>query len=242
MSFAGSIAGMGLDILELPLVGGHPAVDLVNTLARGPVEPGAGPPDRHDYLVDPAALLRWSVRAGLVDGAETDPVAEAWAGEPGSGEAALAAVRDIREALHDTLLAAMGAASWDATASGAPARLHRHWAAAAGRAALVLDRAALVLDRAGTPPVRLAVGLEPARLLPDRAAEAALDLLRSADFARLRRCPPDGGGCGWLFLDRSRNGSRRWCRMADCGTDVKARRLTERRRAARTAARAAGPR
>jgi predicted RNA-binding Zn ribbon-like protein len=36
-----------------------------------------------------------------------------------------------------------------------------------------------------------------------------------------------------VFLDRSRNGSRRWCRMADCGTTVKARRLTERRRAAR---------
>jgi predicted RNA-binding Zn ribbon-like protein len=36
-----------------------------------------------------------------------------------------------------------------------------------------------------------------------------------------------------MFLDRSRNHSRRWCRMADCGTEVKARRLTERRRATR---------
>jgi predicted RNA-binding Zn ribbon-like protein len=33
-----------------------------------------------------------------------------------------------------------------------------------------------------------------------------------------------------MFLDQSRNGSRRWCRMADCGTAVKSRRLTERRR------------
>jgi predicted RNA-binding Zn ribbon-like protein len=59
-------------------------------------------------------------------------------------------------------------------------------------------------------------------------------VLRMADLAGLRRCPPDAGGCGWVFLDHSRNGSRRWCRMADCGTTAKARRLTERRRAART--------
>jgi predicted RNA-binding Zn ribbon-like protein len=60
-----------------------------------------------------------------------------------------------------------------------------------------------------------------------------MDLLRTGELTRLRQCPPDEGGCGWLFLDRSRNGSRRWCRMADCGTEVKSRRLTERRRAAR---------
>jgi predicted RNA-binding Zn ribbon-like protein len=60
-----------------------------------------------------------------------------------------------------------------------------------------------------------------------------VDVLRMADLARLRRCPPAAGGCGWVFLDHSRNGSRRWCRMADCGTTAKARRLTERRRAAR---------
>ena len=60
-----------------------------------------------------------------------------------------------------------------------------------------------------------------------------MDVLRGADLARLRRCPLEAGGCGWLFLDQSRNGSRRWCRMADCGSLVKARRLTERRRADR---------
>ncbi|MEV4087683.1 CGNR zinc finger domain-containing protein [Nonomuraea fuscirosea] len=70
-------------------------------------------------------------------------------------------------------------------------------------------------------------------LIPDRAAEAALDVLRTADLTRVRRCPTHEGGCGWLFLDQSRNGSRRWCRMADCGNTAKARRLTERRRAAR---------
>ncbi|WP_460515138.1 CGNR zinc finger domain-containing protein [Flindersiella endophytica] len=80
----------------------------------------------------------------------------------------------------------------------------------------------------------LVVGMAPALLLPDRAAAAAYELLFSADLGRLGRCPTEDGGCGWLFLDHSRNRSRRWCRMADCGAEVKARRLTERRRAART--------
>jgi len=62
-------------------------------------------------------------------------------------------------------------------------------------------------------------------------------VLQTADLSRVRRCPPSEGGCGWLFLDQSRNGSRRWCRMADCGTAAKSRRLTERRRAARATAR-----
>jgi predicted RNA-binding Zn ribbon-like protein len=59
---------------------------------------------------------------------------------------------------------------------------------------------------------------------------AAMDLLLTADYGRLRRCPPEDGGCGWIVLDQSRNGSRRWCQMADCGSAAKSRRLTERRR------------
>jgi predicted RNA-binding Zn ribbon-like protein len=93
-----------------------------------------------------------------------------------------------------------------------------------------------VLDRGDPPVVRLAFGTVPAMLVPDRIVEAALDVLLTADLSRVHRCPVAEGGCGWLFLDQSRNGSRRWCRMADCGATAKARRLTERRRAARVAA------
>jgi len=38
-------------------------------------------------------------------------------------------------------------------------------------------------------------------------------------------------GCGWLFLDETRNRSRRWCSMKDCGNRAKARRHYRRRRA-----------
>lgn len=204
----------------LPLVGGHPALDLVNTVTPRVAVRGEQP---YDHLTDPPTLLGWSRGAGLVAEPEARVVAEAWRAEPGVGHAALAAVREIRDALHEILLAATGAIRADPAVTGAALdRLHGRWAGSVARSRLTLD-----------PVARLAVGVVPALLIPDRAADAAVGLLRSGDLTRLRRCPLDDGGCGWLFLDRSRNGSRRWCRMADCGTQVKARRLTERRRAAR---------
>ena len=39
---------------------------------------------------------------------------------------------------------------------------------------------------------------------------------------RIRRCTNDD--CLWLFLDESKNGTRRWCDMASCGNRAKARR------------------
>lgn len=60
------------------------------------------------------------------------------------------------------------------------------------------------------------------------AAKAAADLLTSDDLQMVRFCAaPD---CQWLFLDRSRNRSRRWCDMASCGNRAKARRHYQRTR------------
>jgi predicted RNA-binding Zn ribbon-like protein len=227
------------ELSELPLVGGHPALDLVNTLERGPLLGGKRP---YDYLSDSSALLAWTVRAGLVTDTEADRAGRAWREDPAAAHAGIAAVRENREGLHLAMLAAIpssrggapapsgGAAEDEAIAAAAAlVGLHERWSAAAARATLVLDR--------GDPPaVRLAFGTVPITRLPDCIAEAAVDVLLTADLTRIHRCPVAEGGCGWLFLDQSRNGSRRWCRMADCGTTTKARRLTERRRAARVAA------
>ena len=57
-------------------------------------------------------------------------------------------------------------------------------------------------------------------------AVAAVDLLRSDRLARVKLC----GACRWLFLDRSRNRSRRWCTMDECGAQAKMRRYRAARR------------
>jgi predicted RNA-binding Zn ribbon-like protein len=59
----------------------------------------------------------------------------------------------------------------------------------------------------------------------------AAGLLTSEELDRVGRCADDR--CGWLFLDTSRNRSRRWCSMEDCGNRAKARRHYKRKRAVR---------
>ena len=58
---------------------------------------------------------------------------------------------------------------------------------------------------------------------------SAANLLASEDLGRVGQCADDRG-CGWLFLDSSRNHSRRWCRMEDCGNRAKAKRHYARER------------
>ena len=48
-------------------------------------------------------------------------------------------------------------------------------------------------------------------------ADSAVELLRHGPLDRIGECP----SCGWVFLDTSRNGRRRWCSMAMCGNAVK---------------------
>ena len=70
----------------------------------------------------------------------------------------------------------------------------------------------------------------------DAVAQAAYDLLTGDHLARVKVC----AGCHWLFLDQSKNGSRRWCSMEDCGTSAKMRRYVARRAARRASAAAPG--
>jgi predicted RNA-binding Zn ribbon-like protein len=185
---------------NMRLDGGHPALELVNTIygqVGGPVE--------HDVLATPDDLLTLARRLDLA-GATT----------PASA-AALADARALRDAL-DPVLRALAAGR----------RVPRPALAAleaAGREALAAARLA--------PSDRGLAWSWPAadpRAPVHRLAHAALELLAdTAELARLHQCE----GCCWLFLDHSRGAGRRWCSMADCGTEAKKRRYVERRRANR---------
>jgi predicted RNA-binding Zn ribbon-like protein len=60
---------------------------------------------------------------------------------------------------------------------------------------------------------------------------SAVELMTSEQLSRLRRC--GSASCHWLFLDETRNHSRRWCEMASCGNLAKVRRHREKGRAAK---------
>ncbi len=62
-------------------------------------------------------------------------------------------------------------------------------------------------------------------------AHSAVELLTNARaLQRVGRCA-DPAGCGWLFLDQSKNRSRRWCDINDCGNRAKQRRFRGREQA-----------
>jgi len=195
------------DIRELAIVAGHPALDFVNT-----VDDPTGP-HRHDHVGTYPALVFWSVRVGTLPAGAADRLLHAAEAAPGRAAAVVRRGATLRTALEDT---------FGALADGA--EVAPRWPALRPFVAEALART----DLTGAPPAPAWPDddLE-APLWP--LAESAYRLLTDPAPARLKRC----AGCPWLFLDRSRNGSRRWCSMEDCGTNEKIRRYVTRRAAAR---------
>lgn len=65
-------------------------------------------------------------------------------------------------------------------------------------------------------------------MLPPIVQSTANILISEKELNRVKKC--EGTPCGWLFMDTSRNRSRRWCSMEDCGNRAKARRFYERKK------------
>jgi predicted RNA-binding Zn ribbon-like protein len=210
---------------SLELLGGHPALDFVNTvddrLGAAPVE----------FLGDFEALCEWAGHASLLSEKRARAIA-ADAGNYGS-EAPRVWKRaiELREALYRVLTAIVE------RTEAAPAdleRIDRELGISAGHVRLGMSETA---GEKGKAAFFVAPDDETdpeAVLCP--IAQAVLDLLTNADASRLRICPGSDGECGWVLLDATRNRSRRWCDMQSCGAEAKSRRLTERRRAARQVA------
>jgi len=61
--------------------------------------------------------------------------------------------------------------------------------------------------------------------------KSAGDLLTGDEARQVRQCEAfSTTECCWLFIDETKNHSRRWCSMADCGNRAKARRHYQRKR------------
>jgi predicted RNA-binding Zn ribbon-like protein len=195
----------GMQPRELPVVAGQLALDFANTVD----DPGG--PEHHDHIATYAGLLAWSVRLGPLT---ADQAAALGATSPRAAAAAVRKAHTLRTAIQDVFGPLADGADPDGPG----------WAVLRGYVAEAVSRAEL--DGVG---YRWAAEAPHAMLWP--VAQAAADLLRGPDLARVKRC----GGCPWLFVDRSRNGSRRWCAMGDCGTHAKIVKYVDRRRARREA-------
>lgn len=84
---------------------------------------------------------------------------------------------------------------------------------------VIRDVAALALRQASLSGTPSTLHFEGIYRVTGAIAWSALDLLRGDELSRLKQCPPDD--CHWLFIDRTKNGSRRWCDMGTCGNRAK---------------------
>jgi predicted RNA-binding Zn ribbon-like protein len=131
----------------------------------------------------------------------------------------LAEARELREAIDAGVRAAVERAQPDPAAVA----LIDDWLALAG------SRPALLTDRAGRPVLTERPRAQsPRRALGMVAYDAARMLGIESERARVRICGSDT--CSARFYDRSPAARRRWCSMALCGNQAKARRFRERPR------------
>ncbi len=191
------------------LVGGHVALDLVNTVSWRLDN------RRRDNLHDYAALIGWCQHAGLLDPGTARRLLAAAPGRRRLTQQTVRDVRTLREHSY-TLLASLADDGEPRRVVVTPPDLR----------ALLLD--ALAHSELAGPPMRWQLTQEQHPDIPRLLALQVLDLLQSPQLPLLRRC--DGPGCGWLFLDRTRSHTRRWCSSSDCGNRDRARRHYARHR------------
>ncbi|HEX4008445.1 MAG TPA: ABATE domain-containing protein [Solirubrobacteraceae bacterium] len=179
-------------IRQLPFVADDPALDFVNTAEE------RGHPEAGDVLLTPADLRLWGQRYGLL--ARSAPLGP-------EADAELARAREARELLYDLFLAR--------TQGRAPAR--RRLARLAELSAEAYAAASLQPGADGSVSWRWSsADLTTVRHV---AVAGAVDLLHAEPSPRLKQCP--GDHCGWFFLDATKRGNRRWCRMSECGQEAK---------------------
>jgi predicted RNA-binding Zn ribbon-like protein len=196
---------------ELPIVGGHLALDFANT-----VDDPLGPA-RHDHVASYPDLIGWAVRSCAIDSKTAATLLASAVDDPAAAAAALESAHRLRDVLNDIFGAVV---DHETGALEHWTELRRFAASAVARSTLDgTDRKTLRWIRNGDTE-DLALVLHPIAL-------AATELLTSADLSRVKRC----ARCPWLFLDNSKNHSRRWCDMNDCGRAQKIERYVARRAA-----------
>jgi predicted RNA-binding Zn ribbon-like protein len=181
-----------------------------------------GPISQHpeEFLRSYADLVQWGWHAGALAEAEAGHLAAEAERRPADAAEVFGRALELREAIYRTFRAV---ARGEAPPQAELDRVREEYLAALGGARLV----------AGEGGYSWAWDDDPGAL--DRVlwpvARSAVELLTSAELGRVKECP-GAGDCGWLFLDTSKNGTRRWCSMEGCGSRLKMRRQYAKRRAA----------
>ncbi len=196
-------------IIGLSLDGGALCLDFVNTVSTWLS------PQRQDHLRDYTDLLLWCRRQPAFAEAYVIKLEALAAQDPDGADETLQEFRVVRQVLFDLFAAIADGTQPDKATIEA---FNRSLSEALAKLQVVFVKEVYSLQLAA-PGTDLR---EPLYFI----LQSAVDVLAHEDRQRLKKCPE----CGWLFLDRTKNGRRIWCNPAVCGSTTKARRYYQKKK------------
>ncbi len=208
---SGGLRGSARQARIFELIGGHPTLDLVNTLDWRFRAAGS-----EEFLATYKDLLDFAGQSQLIPSGQLRRLLRA--ADEAASRRVLASVKELREAAASVFYSMLDDAS---PATAATKALDRLFQAARDHQRLIWCHGRMVWDWAETD----ASPEMPLWLLSLNTAR----LMTSEDIELVRAC--GNPECRWLFLDTSKNHTRRWCDMRLCGNRMKARRFKAQHRA-----------
>ncbi len=198
---------------SLELVGGRLCLDFVNTAtARGSAA-------HRDYLTSYDALLAWGRHTGVVSTQQAQRLATLAAKDP---QAALSAL-SLSVSLRETIYRLLGSTVRGRRPESADLlQMNSAFQKASPHRTLLKKGAGFEWGWEFDSGDLLSI-LWPVVL-------STTELMTSPDITRVRQCAREG--CQWMFFDSTKNGTRRWCSMAVCGSRMKSQRFYHRKRKA----------
>jgi len=185
----------------LELVGGALCLDFANTI-NSRREP------EHDYLITYSDLVDWAEKVEILSGQQVKGLKQRGTQDAKKAEKALEKGRTAREILYRVFSATANKSKLKEENLTALTHLYEE-AIANGQHVKVENHYEITWKADETFDALLW-----------RIISSAENLLLSEELSRVKECP----NCGWLFLDTSKNQSRRWCSMNTCGARDKMRR------------------
>jgi predicted RNA-binding Zn ribbon-like protein len=200
---------------NIKLSGGILCLDFVNTVHC------YGCPDPGEYLNTYDDLVAWSQHVGTITDDEAKTLSRRAAVNPAEANRAHKRAIELREAIYcifTTSLTDQSHAQKDLTL------FNEYLGESMMRSQIVKTKDGFYWDMAGNK--------EKLDWILGPIIRSSVDLLVSEEIRQVKKCADPI--CGWLFLDTSRNRSRRWCDMADCGNRAKASRFYKKKKKSKT--------
>lgn len=198
------------DWKQLKLVGGQPCLDFVNTVDRDENQYS------QDWFRDSVDLIDWAQYVGLLSSAQAEALLSQVQQQPEQSMKFFNQAIQVREALY-RIFSAFAAKRFQSAED--LQLLNTLLSEMQCHLRFVAINSSFTWEWTETNQLDFILW---------QIVRSTADVLTSSNCDRLRECA--GVGCGWVFLDFSRNRSRRWCDMEDCGNRAKANRHYERKR------------